>query len=96
MFFHPILAAITSLMNTLYSTLPDWHFLGFGANPDAASDKGALYWFLSFLKVLDRFVPVNDALVPIVLISFGITAGLLTVKTVKFVLSLIPTISAGG
>ena len=91
-------------MNSLYALLPDWHFIGFAGSPSCvgcasvpgSTDAGGLYWFLSFLKVLDRFIPVNDALVPIVLISFGITAGLLTFKGIKFVLSLIPTISAGG
>lgn len=106
MLFHPLFLVLTSTLNTVYSLLPVWSFhfgsgCGDGAACDpgtsaAGGDGGALHWFVNFLGVLDRFIPVHDALLPILALSFAITLGLLIFKGVKWLLSLIPTISSAG
>lgn len=102
MIFAPLLHLLTALLNGVYHALPVWTFTGFlsatggGESGAATADNGALRWFLSFFQQLDRFIPIHDALVPIMSVMLALSVGLLAFKVVKFVLSLVPTISAGG
>lgn len=105
MIFHPILAILAATMSALYALLPAWTFGGIlGAPLDGAGsnfgspngDGGAIRWFLQLLFVLDRYLPIHDALLPIVSVTMAISLGLVAFKVVKFILSLVPTISAAG
>lgn len=102
MIFSPLLHLLALLLNSVYAVLPAWTFTGFlsptgGADSGAnTADGGALRWFLSFFQQLDRFIPLHDALVPIMGVMLSLSLGLMAFKVVKFILSLVPTISAGG
>ena len=102
MIYAPLLHLLSLLLDGLYASLPVWTFTGFltpsGSTATGAptADGGALRWFLSFFQQLDRFIPLHDGLIPIMAVMLSLSAGLLAFKIVKFVLSLVPTISAGG
>ncbi len=96
MIWHPFLAVLAAFLGTLYNLLPPWTFHLTGDQTGASSDYGGVAAFISWLGTLDRFIPIHDALVPMVGVQLAITLGLLVFKAIKFVLSLIPTISAGG
>lgn len=103
MIYAPLFHLLTSLLNGLFAALPPWTFAGLlpASGPSTglggpSGDGGALTWFLQLLRVLDRYLPIHDALVPIVSVSLALAAALMAFKAIKFLLSLIPTVSAGG
>lgn len=87
MIWHLLLTPVTAFLTALYHALPPW-------NVDVGSLwlMGALNW----LAPLDKYVPLHDGVLPCVTIAAGIFVALIAVKLFKFLLSLIPTISAGG
>jgi len=102
MIFAPLFHLLTALLNSLYASLPPWTFSFNGPVGGSSSigggggDTGAVETFIFFLSAFDRFIPIHDCLVPIVSTQITITIAMLAFKAVKFILSLVPTISAGG
>ena len=101
MVWHLILAPITALLNLLYAALPPWTVsigsgAGDGSGVDTASDHGFVHYSLLFLAPYDKWLPLHDGVLPLVGIAALMFTGLLAFKMIKFVLSLIPTINAGG
>lgn len=106
MIWHPIFAFVTGFLNSLYAALPVWTFhFGHGCADgaqcppgasSAGSDGGALHFFLHFLGLMDRFIPLHDGVFIVLGVQFAILVGLNIIKGVKWGLSLIPTISSAG
>ena len=87
MIWHLIITPIVALLNSLYAALPVW-------NIDIG--QSWLVPSLEWLASLDRFMPLHDALLPALSISGAVFVALFAFKLIKFILSLVPTISAGG
>lgn len=87
MIWHLLLAPVTAFLTGLYNALPPW-----------TVDLGGswLVGGLAWLTPLDKYVPLHDGVLPCVTIAAGVFVALMAVKLFKFLLSLIPTISAGG
>ena len=87
MIWHLIITPFVALFNAIYAALPPW-------NVDLGSS-----WFhyaLLWLVPLDKFIPLHDGFLPLILIAVGLFTVLNGIKIVKFLLSLLPTIGAGG
>lgn len=89
--------ALATFLQTLVATLPPWTItLGNGTQPDNSTDHSLIATIFNTLGSFDRFFPIHDGLIPILGLLFLITTVFLAIKGVKFALSLIPTIGAGG
>lgn len=51
---------------------------------------------LYYMRTLDQFLPITDAVIPLVLLSFTIQNGFTIFRIVRFVKSFIPSISGSG
>lgn len=101
MFWHWIIGAIVTFGQKLYDLLPAWNLqvgsgYGDGATADSSLDNSFLHYLLLDLAPFDKFIPLHDGVLPLVTAAVLIFGGLLAFKGVKFLLSLIPGISAGG
>lgn len=101
MFWHWLLAPVILFANTAFGLLPPWNLqIGFGyldgASSDQSLDHSYIHYLLLDLAPFDRFIPLHDAVLPLITLAVLAVSGLLAFKFVKFGLSLIPGISAGG
>ena len=102
MFWHLLITPLTAFLTVLFNALPPWTITigsGYldGAQGDPYSvDHSFLHYALLFLAPMDRFVPLHDGVLPLLILSLAIFTGLSAFKALKFILSLVPTISAGG
>lgn len=100
MFWHLLITPIVLLFHTLYDALPPWTIsLGSGLNPSddvSTLDGGMLHKSLTYMATFDRYVPLHDGVLPIVSLALAFFVAMIAFKVFKFILSLIPTISAGG
>ena len=87
MFWHLLITPIVATLNALYNALPPW-------SPDIG--QSWVHYGLVWLGPMDRFFPIHDAFLPALVVTSSIFVALNAVKWTKFLLSLIPTISAGG
>lgn len=101
MFWHLLITPVVLLFNSTFNALPPWTITigrGFfdGASTDSSIDHSMLHYSLYFLRPFDKYVPLHDAVLPMTALALAFFVSLLGFKLFKFVLSLVPTISAGG
>jgi hypothetical protein len=99
MIWHPIIAAFVTFITTLKAAIPafNYHLGGYHEVADPTSiDGSSVSRALASLVVWDRFLPIHDALLPACLFSIQVVAAFLVIKTVKFIISCIPTVSGSG
>ena len=100
MFWHLLITPVVALFNSVFNALPAWTIsIGDGADgsgADPSFDHSFIHYALLSMSQFDKFVPLHDGLLPLVAIAFVTFLGLSGFKLFKFVLSLVPTISAGG
>lgn len=101
MFWHLVLTPLIFFLNSLYSALPPWTLtIGTGAADGQGAadsiDHSYIHYGLVAMRPFDKFVPLHDGVLPLVLLGLAFFVALNAFKAMKFVLSLIPTISAGG
>ena len=87
MIFHWIITPFVVFLTALFNALPPW-----------TVDLGSswLHYSLQWLRPLDKFIPLHDAVLPLLAILLACFVGLNAVKWFKWLLSLIPTISSAG
>ena len=96
MLFVAIIGWITDTLNFFYGLLPPWSItIGSGLTP-GASDDNFIHNSLVYVLSWDRFIPIHDCFLPIIGLVSAVGVGLGAFKAIKFLLSLVPTINAGG
>ncbi len=101
MFWHLILAPYIALFYAVFAALPPWTIKignggGDGSGDGGSSDNSFIHYALQSMAGFDKFLPLHDGVLPLVFIASAMFIGLSGFKLFKFLLSLIPTISAGG
>jgi len=96
MLLHLLMGSLNTALLSFYSALPPWSIvLGSGATPDA-SDGNALHLVIVYVVMWDRFLPIHDCLLPILVVQGLIFAVMIGLKIFFKTASFIPTIGAGG
>jgi len=96
MLFVAVVGWLTSTLDFFYGLLPPWSIVFGSGQTQNASDGNFIHNALAFVLAWDRYIPLHDCFLPIIGIVTAVGVALGAFKAVKFVLSLIPTINAGG